>query len=364
MRKRSLRVLAVGAMGAVGGALVYFLDPRAGAERRRAAREWVTTRVRHVLGVSPEAVSPSEMFLGEPETEAVWSPPREAAPEPAAPRAPPEPVSELVTVPEGQETPEPEEIPEPKETPESELESVRSLRVATPIPSPPTVLEAASFSAPRRLGDEPSVIFLQPETSPPSQIISFDADGEKADSPSPPGPWPPAPEPEPRRGSRSPVWLLPSLAAAAATAAVAVGVWAVVLANSDGDGDRQAVEMRTQQAQVDEQSRAIALLSEPGAQRIPVAGTSGTVTLVVGGRGEAVLIISSLRRAPAGKAYQAWIIRNSKPFSAALFLAGTGQRIVPLTGQVPRGATVAVTLERARGVKAPTSTPLFAATRS
>jgi len=357
MRKRSLRVLAVGAMGAVGGALVYFIDPRAGAERRRVAREWVTTRVRHVLGVSTEPVSPPEAVLAEREPEALWSPPREAAPEPAAPRAPPEPVFELVPAPEVEETPEPEEIREP------EFESVRALRVATPIPTSPTVLEAASFSAPRRLEEEPSVIFLQPETSPPSQIISFDSDGETAASTPSSQPRVLAPEAEPRRGSRSPVWLLPSLAAAAATAAIAVGVWAVVLANSDDDGDRRAVETQTQQAQVDEQARAIALLSQPEAQRIPVAGTSGTVTLVVG-RGEAVLIISSLRRAPAGKAYQAWIVRNSKPFSAALFLAGAGQRIVPLTGRVPRGATVAVTLERARGVKAPTSTPLFAATRT
>jgi anti-sigma factor RsiW len=94
--------------------------------------------------------------------------------------------------------------------------------------------------------------------------------------------------------------------------------------------------------------------------------TSSTTTrsvsavLVVGNDRHATLQVSGLASAPAGKTYEAWVI----PHGAAAQPAGTftsGDATLRLPGSVPRGATVAVTLERAPGVKAPTRQPLLTA---
>ena len=72
----------------------------------------------------------------------------------------------------------------------------------------------------------------------------------------------------------------------------------------------------------------------------------------------ATLQVSGLAAAPHGKTYEAWIIPNgSAPRPAGLF-AG---RNLALRGKLPPNATVAVTLELAGGVSAPTTTPLVAA---
>jgi len=91
--------------------------------------------------------------------------------------------------------------------------------------------------------------------------------------------------------------------------------------------------------------------------------TSSTTTrsvsavLVLAGDRHATLHVSGLASAPTGKTYEAWVI----PHGAAAQPAGTfaaGDATLRLRGSVPRGATVAVTLERAPGVKAPTRPPL------
>lgn len=75
--------------------------------------------------------------------------------------------------------------------------------------------------------------------------------------------------------------------------------------------------------------------------------------------GRATLRVSGLAAAPSGKTYEAWIIpRGGAPRPAGLFPGGPGA-VVRLHGLVPRHAVVAVTLERAGGVRAPTSTPIF-----
>ena len=72
----------------------------------------------------------------------------------------------------------------------------------------------------------------------------------------------------------------------------------------------------------------------------------------------ATLQVSGLAAAPQGKTYEAWIIpRGSAPRPAGLF-AGSN---VALRGKLPPHATVAVTLEPAGGVSAPTTTPLVVA---
>jgi anti-sigma-K factor RskA len=86
-----------------------------------------------------------------------------------------------------------------------------------------------------------------------------------------------------------------------------------------------------------------------------------TWTVVVhGGRG--TLTVSGLSAAPSGKTYEAWVIPSGGAAEpAGLFTAGGKNTVVQLTRPIPQGALVAATVERAGGVSAPTTTPLFTA---
>ena len=68
-------------------------------------------------------------------------------------------------------------------------------------------------------------------------------------------------------------------------------------------------------------------------------------------------VVSGFDRAPVGKAYEIWVIDGGGPQPAGLF-AGGGKQVVTLTRSVAPGSTVAVTLERAGGARAPT-TPIL-----
>jgi anti-sigma-K factor RskA len=77
--------------------------------------------------------------------------------------------------------------------------------------------------------------------------------------------------------------------------------------------------------------------------------------------GNVTLSVSGLSTAPQGKTYEAWVIPKGKaPIPAGLF-SGGGSATVHLRGTVPQNAIVAVTIERAGGARAPTSSPIFSA---
>jgi anti-sigma-K factor RskA len=59
--------------------------------------------------------------------------------------------------------------------------------------------------------------------------------------------------------------------------------------------------------------------------------------------------------APAGKTYEAWVIRNGTAQRAGLL---SGRSTLRIQQPVGRGAVVAVTLERAGGVDQPTTRPV------
>jgi anti-sigma factor RsiW len=89
------------------------------------------------------------------------------------------------------------------------------------------------------------------------------------------------------------------------------------------------------------------------------AGLSGgseksKLALTVAPSGSAQLAVSGLDPAPAGKVYEAWVIAAGKPLPAGVFAGGGKTVVVPLTRPVPKGATVAITLERAPGATTPT----------
>jgi anti-sigma-K factor RskA len=137
--------------------------------------------------------------------------------------------------------------------------------------------------------------------------------------------------PLPKRRS----WARPVAAAAALAAAFAlgVGVWATARPKSSDP--------------------LAAVLAKPGAKLMPLDG-NGTLAWAPDGSAAVAL---TLPRAPEGKTYEAWVMREGSAEPAGLFSSSTVFRI---DRPVPRGSVVGVTLERAGGVNQPTSKPLTA----
>ena len=149
-----------------------------------------------------------------------------------------------------------------------------------------------------------------------------------------------------------PRWAVPAAAAAAVAtaAAVALAIWAASLSDRLDRADREAVA----------QERAAAVLADPAARRIEIAGRGG---LVVTPAGDAALVLRRLDRAPQGKTYEAWVARGAKPLPAGTFEGG-GRVAVALDRRVPKGATVMVTEEKDGGVDAPTQAPFLRVTNA
>ena len=121
----------------------------------------------------------------------------------------------------------------------------------------------------------------------------------------------------------------PGLAAVATCAAVAMGVW-IAVGTGGGSGPLRSTAL---------------------------VGAAGSVVTTDNG-GNGLLVLTSLRAAPRGKTYEAWVIEGSTARPAGLFRAGPGTVTVRLSQRVPRGARVGVTVERAGGSSSPTSAPL------
>ena len=121
-------------------------------------------------------------------------------------------------------------------------------------------------------------------------------------------------------------------AALAAAFALGIGVWSTTRSSSDP---------------------LASVLAKPGAKLVSMQG-HGVVAVAPDGSAAIALTVSP---APAGKTYEAWVIRKSGARPAGLF---SGSAVFKLQRSVPRGSVVAVTLERAGGVDAPTTKPLAA----
>jgi anti-sigma factor RsiW len=126
--------------------------------------------------------------------------------------------------------------------------------------------------------------------------------------------------------------LIAAVAAVAACAVVGLGVWNVVL-HDDLNNAKEAL------------------------RGVPLTGASGSV--VVGAGGSGALVVSNLSPAPAGKTYEAWVIKNGKALPAGTFSGGGRTIVIRLTRALPAGAIVAVTLERGGGVEQPTREPFI-----
>lgn len=142
---------------------------------------------------------------------------------------------------------------------------------------------------------------------------------------------------------------LAALATVAGLGAMALGSWAFV-AELRSDTAPQA-DAGSSAATVE---RALALLSKPGTQRIPLIGSAGSMVLAVGPGGRAVLVLDGVEPAPAGESYQAWLIGQNGKVTASAGVFGGEEAVVPLSQLVAPGAAIGVTLERAGGAPAPT----------
>jgi anti-sigma-K factor RskA len=153
--------------------------------------------------------------------------------------------------------------------------------------------------------------------------------------------------PFPQKRSRT-TWALGAVAAAAAAVAIGLGIWAALLHN-DLSAERSAHNRIAD---------ALAIVAAPGSSHVDLTGANGSLAVAPSGRG--VLVISDLRKPPADKTYEAWVIEGTKPSRAGVFTGG-GVTVVPLSRLVRPGAVVAVTVERKGGVDMPTQTPFITA---
>lgn len=147
---------------------------------------------------------------------------------------------------------------------------------------------------------------------------------------------------------------LAALGALAAVLAIALGAWAFVA--SAGDDEPSPTASPTVDGDL------VRLLSSPKAERIALRRSVGRIVLVAEPEGDAALVLDGLGVAPAGRAYQAWVLRPGAERAAPAALFSGAETVVPLTEWVPEGGTVAVTLERAGGAMQPSRTPRLTAT--
>jgi len=147
---------------------------------------------------------------------------------------------------------------------------------------------------------------------------------------------------------RRPGWAtLAALAAATGAAALGLGGWALV----------EGARSRSPEPSPDPAlGRAIGVLADPTAERVPLRASLQRIVLVFTSRGDAVLALRGLGPAPEGRAYQTWVVppASTTPIADAVF-DGSAQ-VVPLARTVYPGARVAVTLEAAGGARKPTRT--------
>jgi hypothetical protein len=295
------------AIGAAAVALTYFLDPDNGRRRRRAARAWLMAARRRApdRAETPIEVPVEPVGNGRPSVD--------EAPPPSA-----EPVREPVTV--AAAAPEPEQA-----LPTVAVEERPTVEAVLPPPLPAEVLET-------------------PASEPPAEERE--------------------PEPEPSViAPRRRAWLVGGAAVVVAALAAAGGAAFAFDVVELADDEPNSSPAAALAALTERQARAISIMAQPGATRLPVVGAEERLLLIVGMEGDAVLIVSRLDPAPSGMTYEIWVISGNRPRPAGLFRGGR-DTVVPLTRLVPKGATVALTLERLGGSLRPTSKPIYAVVRS
>jgi anti-sigma-K factor RskA len=133
-------------------------------------------------------------------------------------------------------------------------------------------------------------------------------------------------------------WTAPLAAAAAIAVSVAIGlgVWTATRPSSTNPFTN--------------------VVAQAGSRVIPM-GDQGALAVARDGRAAFVLRVP---KAPAGKTYEAWVIRDDGIKPAGLFGGGGDASVVELSRRVPRGSVIGVTVEKAGGAPQPTQRPFVA----
>lgn len=171
------------------------------------------------------------------------------------------------------------------------------------------------------LGDAASALAFAVEGPPPPETLRGRIlEGARAEG---------APNVVPIRRARRGASTFAAISSVAAIALIALGVWDVTRSGTSTQS----------------------VLTDPAAHHYPIQGRG---QLVVAPSGVAVLSLH-LSPPPPGKTYEAWVA-NPSVHRAGEF----DGRVEKLPLRVHHGAQVMVTIERAGGVDAPTTKPLFA----
>jgi anti-sigma-K factor RskA len=111
------------------------------------------------------------------------------------------------------------------------------------------------------------------------------------------------------------------------------------------------------------QTQALALLANPSARTVALAGTaSGAVRLVYDPSGHVgVLIASGLRDPGRNLVYQLWLVAGQTPESAGVFRPAPDEpTIVTVVGDFRKYHVIAISVEQApSGAPRPTTTPIL-----
>ena len=113
---------------------------------------------------------------------------------------------------------------------------------------------------------------------------------------------------------------------------------------------------------------AVALSAVAGAKVVPLAATAAAApgmraSLVIPDYGAKPYLILDLPAAPAGKTWEAWVMRGDVATRAGITDAG-GLTTLELGAALAAGDVVAITAEPQGGVDTPTGAPVLAATSS
>jgi anti-sigma-K factor RskA len=172
------------------------------------------------------------------------------------------------------------------------------------------------------------------------------------------------------RSSALPAWLA---AAAAVVLASGLGLWALQLRSSLDEmnarverAEQQVVEMQRTLGEAQNQTRLLQahndVLFAPDTLRVDLAGQAtapaSTARAFVSRQSGMAFSANQLPSLPADKAYQLWVIpQGSAPVSAGLLKpdkTGHATLFYPVPAGMPPPAVIAVTVEPAEGVPAPT----------
>lgn len=111
-----------------------------------------------------------------------------------------------------------------------------------------------------------------------------------------------------------------------------------------------------------DQARYTEIMAAPDARWVEADGPDGSVgrALLSSSRGEAMLIVDGMDRAPADHVYELWVIDDAGATPAGLFdVDDRGRMARVVTGDFADAAAIGVTVEPAGGSPQPTTDPVM-----